>query len=231
MSKTTREIASTCAAIASQIQAQRDRTAPTLHALRRQLSKQLVGKDGRDIIQIALRLVELDEPTHRGMGYALVFHHTDALENLRPKIIERLGQGIDSWGDVDVFAGYISGLAWRAKQLADKHVHRWARSSNRWWRRAALVSTVPLNRKSFGGTGDTTRTLKVCRLLVDDRDDMVVKALSWALRELIRHDAKSVRKFLLTHKNTLAARVVREVNSKLSTGVKNPRHRKVRCPI
>jgi 3-methyladenine DNA glycosylase AlkD len=27
-------------------------------------------------------------------------------------------------------------------------------------------------------------TLEVCRALIDDRDDMVVKALSWALREL-----------------------------------------------
>jgi 3-methyladenine DNA glycosylase AlkD len=30
-------------------------------------------------------------------------------------------------------------------------------------------------------------------LLVDDRDDMVVKAMSWALRELAKHDPKAVR--------------------------------------
>ena len=225
MPSNTLEIASTCAAIASQIQAQKDRTARTLHALRRRFSKQLDGRDGRDVILIALRLVEFDEPACRFMGYALIYHHPDASENLRPKTIERLGRGIDSWGDVDVFAGYISGPAWRAKRLTDDYIHRWARSRDRWWRRAALVSTVPLNRKSLGGTGDTLRTLRVCRLLVDDPDDMVVKALSWALRELVRHDAKSVRKFLSTHKDVLAARILREVNNKLSTGVKNPRRR------
>jgi 3-methyladenine DNA glycosylase AlkD len=228
MAKTVREIASTSAAIARQIRAQKDRTAATLHALQRQFSKQLADKSGRDVIKIALCLVELGEPACRFMGCALVFHHPDALENLGPKMIERLGRGIDSWGDVDVFAGYISGPAWRAKRLADNHIHRWARSKDRWWRRAALVSTVPLNRKSLGGTGDTRRTLAVCRLLVNDQDDMVVKALSWALRELVRHDAKSVRRFLSTHKNALAARVVREVNNKLSTGLKNPRCQKAR---
>ena len=82
---------------------------------------------------------------------------------------------------------------------------------------------MPLNRISAGGTGDTERTLGVCRLLVDDRDDMVVKALSWALRELVRHDVRSVRGFLSTHKKDLAARVVREVNNKITTGRKNPR--------
>lgn len=128
-----------------------------------------------------------------------------------------------SWGDVDVFAGYVSGPAWRVGRLKDSHIHRWARSKDRWWRRAALVSTVALNRKSIGGTGDVPRTLDVCRMLVGDADDMVVKALFWALRELIRHDASAVRRFLVTHEGALARRVVREVNNKLCTGVKNPR--------
>jgi hypothetical protein len=52
-----------------------------------------------------------------------------------------------------------------------------------------MVSTVALNRESIGGTGDVPRTLGVCQMLVGDADDMVVKAFSWALRELIRHDA------------------------------------------
>ena len=228
MTDATRRIASTSAAIARQIRAQKDHTAPALHALRHQLSKQLAEMDGRDVIQIALRLVELDGPAFRSMGSALVFCHRDALERLRPMTVERFGRGMNGWGDVDTFAGYISGPAWRARRLTDNHIHRWARSKDRWWRRAALVSTVPLNRKSFGGTGDTARTLRVCRLLAGDPDDMVVKALSWALRELVRHDAKSVRQFLSTHKHALAARVLREVNNKLSTGLKNPPRRKAR---
>jgi len=49
---------------------------------------------------------------------------------------------------------------------------------DRWWRRAALVSTVPLKVDSSGG--DVARTLEVCRLLVTDRDDYGIKAMSWA---------------------------------------------------
>jgi hypothetical protein len=47
------------------------------------------------------------------------------------------------------------------------------------------VSTVALNVRSRGGSGDVPRTLAVCRFLVADPDDMAVKALSWALRELV----------------------------------------------
>jgi 3-methyladenine DNA glycosylase AlkD len=52
---------------------------------------------------------------------------------------------------------------------------------------------------------------------------MVVKALSWALRELSKQDPGSVRQFLRQHNGRLAPRVVREVNSKLQTGLKNRR--------
>jgi 3-methyladenine DNA glycosylase AlkD len=59
--------------------------------------------------------------------------------------------------------------------------------------------------------------------LIDDRDDMVVKALSWALRELAKRDAAAVEGFLSSNGSTLAPRVIREVRSKLRTGLKNPR--------
>jgi 3-methyladenine DNA glycosylase AlkD len=86
-----------------------------------------------------------------------------------------------------------------------------------------LVSTVALNVRSHGGQGDVPRTLAVCRLLVDARDDMVVKALSWALRELVVHDPEAVRGFLEEYGERLAARVKREVRNKLATGLKNPK--------
>jgi 3-methyladenine DNA glycosylase AlkD len=54
---------------------------------------------------------------------------------------------------------------------------------------------------------------------------MVIKALSWALRELAERDPESVRQFLSQHENELAARVTREVNNKLVTGLKNSRRR------
>jgi 3-methyladenine DNA glycosylase AlkD len=84
---------------------------------------------------------------------------------------------------------------------------------------------VPLNLRSRGGTGDTGRTLDVCRRLVADPDDMVVKALSWALRQLVVWDPDAVREFLEVHDEALAARVKREVRAKLDTGRKHASRR------
>jgi 3-methyladenine DNA glycosylase AlkD len=110
--------------------------------------------------------------------------------------------------------------------VPDALIQRWARSPDRWWRRAALVSTVPLNNRARGSRaerGDAPRTLAICARLVADRDDIVVKALSWALRELAGHDPAAVRVFMQVHGAALAARVRREVDNKLRTGLKNPR--------
>ena len=72
-----------------------------------------------------------------------------------------------------------------------------------------------------GGRGDVARTLDICRRLVADRDDMVVKALSWALRELTVWDHGAVGGFLHEHHDALASRVRREVTTKLETGRKD----------
>jgi 3-methyladenine DNA glycosylase AlkD len=60
-------------------------------------------------------------------------------------------------------------------------------------------------------------------MLAHDRDDMVVKALSWALRALSAHDREAVQRFIEENRAALAPRVVREVANKLRTGLKNPR--------
>ena len=100
---------------------------------------------------------------------------------------------------------------------------KWAKSKDRWWRRAALVSTVPLNVKARGGRGDARRTLRICALLIDDRDEMIVKALSWALRALVERDPNAARQFVEENRARLPALVLREVRHKLVTGRKNSR--------
>jgi len=122
-----------------------------------------------------------------------------------------------------MFAVYLAGPAWQNGQISIDVIKNWASSRDRWWRRTALVCTVVLNRPSTGGLGDVAQTLEICRMLVADKDDLVVKAMSWALRELIRHDRDVVRKFVQENEQELASRVKREVKNKLELGLKNPR--------
>jgi len=213
------------AEIEASLQALPNRKTEAVRAVRREFSRRLATHPPKTVFHLALQLLERDSPVTRFTAYELIHYHHGALHSLRARDLDRLGRGMDSWGDVDTFACYLSGPAWREGQVTDALIHRWARSQDRWWRRTALVSTVPLNNKARGGQGDTARTLEVCRRLVADRDDMVVKAMSWALRALAVRNPQAVRRFLHEHRPVLAARVEREVMNKLTTGLKNPKVR------
>jgi 3-methyladenine DNA glycosylase AlkD len=190
-------------------------TVESMRRVRREFSRQIQDWPGDQAVALALALVG----RQRWVAYELLYHHPAGVPSLDTATVEQLGDGLDSWGAVDAFGRYISGPAWRANRITDDLIRDWATTGNRWWRRAALVSTVPLNLRAAGGTGDAPRTLAVCTLLMDDRDDLVVKALSWALRELVWWDPAAVRAFLDEHPG-LAARVRREVTAKLDTGRK-----------
>jgi 3-methyladenine DNA glycosylase AlkD len=149
-----------------------DKTAKPVWALQREFAHSLKGASPQYVLEVARALFyNEDNPTH---AYALLMLHKETFQMLGEAEIEEFGQGMDSWWTVDSYARWLSGPAWLNGQISDSLVHKWARSEDRWWRRAALVSSVALNVRSHGGYGDAARTLAVCRMLVSDRDDMVV---------------------------------------------------------
>lgn len=156
------------------------------------------------------------------VAFELLGSHPGAFATLTVARVEALGDGLSDWASVDTFGVTVAGPAWRNGLIPDAAVHAWTKSADRWRRRLALVATVRLNTPARGGTGDAVRTLAVCRRLIADRDDMVVKAQSWALRELAKRDPTAVKRFLKDEGDALAARVRREVGNKLATGLKNP---------
>ena len=196
---------------------------PNRRAVRRDTTKQLKNAPRDFVLALALTLIR--EHGCWGTAYELVAYHTPTFAALRLNEVEALGQGIHSWDTVDAFARTVSGPAWLKGRITDADIRQWAQSPDLWWRRAALVSTVALNMRSHGGYGDADRTLAVCTMLVDDHEDMVVKAMSWALRSLVAHNPDAVRAFVSEHVDRLAARVKREVRHKLDTGLKSPRRR------
>ena len=213
--------AGVASAFEAELRALTAHTTSTERAVRRKYTQLLRQSPPDFVLDVARQL--LFKHGQRWHAYELVQAHKGAFRSLGEAELEEFGQGIDSWWTVDAFARTLSGPAWRVGQVSDELIVRWAHSPDLWWRRAALVSTVAFNVRTQGGKGDIPRTLAICRLLVADHADMVVKAMSWALRELVYYDPQAVGEFLQEYEHVLAGRVRREVGSKLTTGLKNPR--------
>jgi hypothetical protein len=191
-----------------------DSRVPDFRAVRREYSGRLRAAPAADVIELARVLI--GRHGRRGVALELLHYHRAAFASLTPALVEELGQGMASWGATDHFGAYVAGPAWHAGMIGDEVIHRWARCADRWWRRAALVSCIYPR-------GKVSKTLAVSRMLAADKDDTVVKAVSWALRALVPCDRGAVERFLAEHDCVLAARIKREVRHKLDTGLKNPR--------
>jgi 3-methyladenine DNA glycosylase AlkD len=179
-----------------------------------------------EMVEFARELVETRIFECNQAAFELLWKHKKALGSITLNDLEALGKYMDNWATTDAFSVLVSGPVWRNNQVSDEDILNWLESGNLWWRRAAIVSTVGLNLKSRGGTGDARRTLMVCERVIGDRNEMIVKALSWALRELSKHDRTSVEQFMKKHDEALAKRVRREVYTKLNTGTKSGKGRK-----
>ena len=204
---------------------------PDLRRIARREARELKSVPGEQVLDVCNALVE-----HGGSGrvrrvehgpayesrmvaFDLAWMHRGAFALLNWRELERLGRTLDGWASVDHFARKLSGPAWQRNQITDARVRRWATASDFWWRRAGLVSTIALNERHLG-KGDAGRTLEICELFVDDRADLHVKALSWALRELAIRDPDAVIEYLIDREDRLAPRVLREVRNKIETGHK-----------
>lgn len=195
--------------------------APEMKALIKQWISGWKHLAAADWVSLAKELVATRIFECNMVAFEFLEKNKKALSLLAEPDLRFLGQNIDNWATTDAFSVMVAGWVWRNGQITDDDVLGWLNSGDRWWRRAAIVSTVGLNLRSRGGTGDTNRTLFFCEKVVDDRDDMMVKALSWALRELSKSDKIAVENFLGQYRPRLAGRVVREVTHKLVTGKKN----------
>ena len=111
-----------------------------------------------EVLALALKALASGQ---KYLAYELLRAAPRALAAAKVKDIRRFAAGMTTWSDVDCFGCFVAGVAWRTGRISDKEIARLASSRDRWWRRAALVATVPLNAKSRGATsatGDATRT-------------------------------------------------------------------------
>src|SRR5262245_12218246 len=118
---------------------------PSLRPVRREVSRTVRPWSASGVQRLAEVTIRLPN-VPRWFAYELISKHAAALNALDAAKLRRLGRGMAAWHEVDPFGCELSGPAWRNGQVENELIHGWARSKDRWWRRAALVSTISLSR-------------------------------------------------------------------------------------
>jgi 3-methyladenine DNA glycosylase AlkD len=112
---------------------------------------------------------------------------------------------VSSWADHDGLAHYLLSPMVCADPKRCREVFRWAKSPNRWRRRAACVALIRGAReKKF-----LAEIVRLSNQLLRDEDDMVQKGLGWLLRETVKADRKRTLPYLMKIRHSAPRLVLR----------------------
>jgi 3-methyladenine DNA glycosylase AlkD len=112
---------------------------------------------------------------------------------------------VSTWADHDALASYLLGpILARDPKLSGRTLV-WAKSKDRWHRRAAAVSLIRgVRTKQF-----ESETRKITALLLNDEDLMVQKGLGWLLREFAKYNRDFAVPLLMNIRKTAPRLVLR----------------------
>lgn len=96
---------------------------------------------------------------------------------------------INNWDLVDSFIPYTF---WNYLINRDTYIlYEFAKSENLWTRRIAIISTFAFIKQNL-----FEDTLKICEILLNDKQDLIHKATGWMLREVWKRDKDTLLLFL-----------------------------------
>ena len=109
---------------------------------------------------------------------------------------------INNWDLVDLSAPQIVGAHLEGRDRSP--LDRLARSELLWERRIAMLATQHFIRR-----GEFAPTLHVAEVLVNDRHDLIHKAVGWMLREVANRHRETAEDFLRRHHRTMPRTMLR----------------------
>lgn len=118
-------------------------------------------------------------------------------------------RNVNNWDLVDISAPKIIGdyLMTRSKTI----LYKFAESGNLWKKRIAIISTYAFIRNNEFGD-----TLKISKILLNDKHDLIHKAVGWMLREVGKRNQEAEEKFLKRHYLKMSKTMLRYAIEKFS---------------
>ena len=124
---------------------------------------------------------------------------------------------VDNWGRCDTFcAGFFGELILMFPDLVTR-TRKWAKSKNRWLRRASAVILIPSLKKGR----QLDNAFEVADILLHDNDDMVQKGYGWMLKVAAGKNQDEVYRYVLEHKAEMPRTALRYAIEKMSDNLKN----------
>lgn len=163
------------------------------------------------------RLLKSKIHEERLMGLLiLVEQYKNAKENGKEKIfnfyLDNIG-GVNNWDLVDLSAPNIAGEFIFENKRAKNLVYELRRSDNLWERRISVLAAFTFIKRS-----NFEYPIKVATFLVNDRHDLIHKAVGWMLREVGKKDERVLDDFLINYHKIMPRTMLRYAIERMDEG-------------
>jgi 3-methyladenine DNA glycosylase AlkD len=181
------------------------RTADLRRASLRWRREILQQSDLKFLLQVADRLFTGKINEEKNVAVFLLENITDKFGDEEFRLLESWLPRISNWSDHDGLVHYLIAPMMLAKPARASRVFRWAKSQDRWFRRAACVALIQGTRRKLF----FSEIIRLSAALLSDKDDMVQKGLGWLLRETAKADAARAVPYLMSIRNSAPRLVLR----------------------
>lgn len=166
----------------------------------------IIHEQGLDfLVQVADKLFSGKVLEEKVFAVMLLEKHATQLTEKEFQLFASWLDRVSSWADHDGLAHYLLAPMVSAEPRRSREVFRWAKSPNRWRRRAACVALIRGSReKKF-----FPEIVRLSNQSLADQDDMVQKGLGWLLREAAKADPKRTVPYLMKIRNRAPRLVLR----------------------
>ena len=117
---------------------------------------------------------------------------------------------INNWDLVDLSAHYILGQAILDEIQDVAILYKFTKSKKLWERRISIISTWIFIRENR-----LKETLEIAKILLNDKEDLIHKAVGWMLREVWKKDSRIVEVFLMENYENLSRTTLRYAIEKI----------------
>lgn len=123
---------------------------------------------------------------------------------------------VSNWASCDTLCNHAVGEYVERYPQYVKELKRWAKSKNRWMRRASAVSLIlPARRGMF-----LKDIFEIADILLLDRDDLVQKGCGWMLKEASKAHQKEVFDYIMANKKEMPRTALRYAIEKMPPALK-----------
>jgi 3-methyladenine DNA glycosylase AlkD len=180
--------------------------------------RSILKEMGQDfLVKVADDLFSGEVLEEKAFAVFLLQTLTEKFGDAEFKLFEKWLKRIRNWADHDALVHYLIAPMIASTSKRATIVFRWAKSRDRWHRRAACVALIQgARRKMF-----FPEITRLSNFLLCDKDDMVQKGLGWLLRETAKFDAQRTLPYLMRIRDSAPRLVLRTACETLSRRAKN----------